>query len=102
MYNFFINSIDKKTWHEYNESMQRKLGTEVFYEKGRLQEGKRLENRGISGIPFTVTIERTEGGQVIPIIHSRACLIGKGCLLLEEDDPLQDGFSVKCGEEVKI
>ena len=74
----------------------------VFYEKGRLQEGKRLENRGISGIPFTVTIERTEGGQVIPIIHSRACLIGKGCLLLEEDDPLQDGFSVKCGEEVKI
>lgn len=74
----------------------------VFYEKGRLQEGKRLENRGISGIPFTVTIERTEGGQVIPIIHSRACLIGKGCLLLEEDDPLQNGFSVKCGEEVKI
>ena len=74
----------------------------VFYEKGRLQEGKRLENRGISGIPFTVTIERTEGGQVIPTIHSRACLMGKGCLLLEEDDPLQDGFSVKCGEEVKI
>ena len=33
--NFFINSIDKKTWYEYNESMQRKLGTEVFYEKGR-------------------------------------------------------------------
>ena len=33
--NFFMNSIDKKTWHEYNESMQRKLGTEVFYEKGR-------------------------------------------------------------------
>ena len=60
------------------------------------------ENRLFFGIWKVVEIERTEGGQVIPTIHSRACLIGKGCLLLEEDDPLQDGFSVKCGEEVKI
>ena len=41
LYNFFINSIDKKTWHEYNESMQRKLGTEVFYEKGILNASRK-------------------------------------------------------------
>ena len=30
LYNFFINSIDKKTWYVYNKNMQRKLGMEVF------------------------------------------------------------------------
>jgi hypothetical protein len=28
--NFFMNSIDKKTWYVYNLNMQRKLGMEVF------------------------------------------------------------------------
>ena len=28
--NFFMNSIDKKTWYVYNKNMQRKLGVEVF------------------------------------------------------------------------
>ena len=28
--NFFMNSIDKKTWYVYNQNMQRKLGMEVF------------------------------------------------------------------------
>jgi proline racemase len=74
----------------------------VLHGKGRLHEGKKLENRGISGIPFIVTIEETERGQVIPTIHSRAYLMGKGSILLEEDDPLQQGFSMKTGNEVEI
>ena len=28
--NFFMNSIDKKTWYVYNQNMQRKLIMEVF------------------------------------------------------------------------
>ena len=28
--NFFMNSIDKKTWYVYNQNMQRKLVMEVF------------------------------------------------------------------------
>jgi len=28
--NFFMNSIDKKTWYVYNQNMQKKLGMEVF------------------------------------------------------------------------
>ena len=31
--NFFMNSIDKKTWYVYNQNMQRKW--RCFYEKGR-------------------------------------------------------------------
>lgn len=68
----------------------------VLHAKGRLTVEKRLVNRGISDVPFTVTIEETEHGQVIPTIHSKAYLMGKGCILLEDDDPIQEGFSVKC------
>ena len=73
----------------------------VLHAKGMLHRDMRLINRGISGIPFTVAIEEADGG-VIPTIYSNAYLTGKGSILLEDEDPLAEGFSVRSngGEEI--
>lgn len=74
----------------------------VLHKQGRLHSGKRLVNRGISGIPFTVTMEEDGRGGIIPTIYSKAYLTGKGSILLEDDDPLAEGFSVRSGSGEEI
>lgn len=63
----------------------------ILSEKGALSEDGRLINRGISGIPFTVTI-RKKDDKVIPLIHSMAWITGQGQLIFEDDDPISDGL----------
>lgn len=67
----------------------------ILHSRGILTSQKQLINYGISGIPFTVTIQENAKGQVIPTIHSNAYLTGRGTLILEDTDPLQEGFSIK-------
>lgn len=64
----------------------------ILYEKGLLTSQMQLINRGISGIPFTATIQPVSGG-VIPTISAMAYVTGRGKLILEEGDPLTAGFS---------
>lgn len=69
----------------------------VLFEKGILTEDKILVNRGISGVPFCVSV-KADGSKVVPSIKSNAYLTGQGSILVEDTDPLQEGFTVKTGE----
>lgn len=69
----------------------------VLQQKGILTEEKTLENRGISDVPFRVTIKIVDD-KVIPTIHSNAYITGKGVILVEKEDPLQNGFTIKAGK----
>lgn len=69
----------------------------ILYEKGLLTPGMQLVNRGISGIPFTATVQPVPGG-VIPTISAMAYVTGRGSLILEEGDPLAAGFSPTVNE----
>lgn len=66
----------------------------ILYAKGLLKPDMELVNRGISGLPFTATIQPAEGG-VIPTISAMAYVTGRGKVILEEGDPLTAGFSAK-------
>lgn len=64
----------------------------LLHAKGLLKPGGRLYNYGPSGIPFVGTIEEVEGG-VLPTVASTAFITAKGTMLLEQHDPLPEGFT---------
>ena len=63
----------------------------VLCKKGLLSTSKVLINSGISGIPFRTTVE-IANNKIIPTIYSNAYLTGKGTIILEDQDPLQNGL----------
>lgn len=66
----------------------------LMYERGLLKPGMRMVNRGITDIPFTVTVEPENWG-IRPELTGQAWITGKGVLIFEEDDPLQGGFVLR-------
>lgn len=66
----------------------------ILYDKGVLTRDGRLVNKGISGLPFEAVVRPVDGG-VIPYISSTAYVVSRGELLLEKNDPLTSGFSLK-------
>lgn len=73
----------------------------VLWKKGYLHPEQTLINTGISGIPFRVTID-VFGEQIIPTIYSNAYVTGKGHVILEDDDPLQEGIFIKASDAGEI
>jgi len=73
----------------------------ILHEKGLLTGEKKLINRGISNVPFVVDITEMEGS-VVPTIHSNAYITGQGYMILEENDPLQEGFTINTGNQQGI
>ena len=75
----------------------------ILYHKGILRPGMRLENRGKADIPFSIGITPVPDGRipgsVIPTVSGRAYMIAKGVSLLEEDDPLPEGYLDKKDSE---
>lgn len=63
----------------------------LMYEKGLLKPGMRMVNRGITDIPFVVTVEPESWG-IRPELTGQAWITGKGTLIFEAEDPLQSGF----------
>lgn len=64
----------------------------VLYARGLLSPGYGLVNRGISGLPFRADIV-PQGRGILPTISAQAYVTGKGVLILEDGDPLAEGFS---------
>lgn len=73
----------------------------ILWKKGYLHSGQTLVNTGISGIPFHATVD-ISGEQIIPTIYSNAFVTGKGYVILEDDDPLQEGFFIKASDASEI
>lgn len=73
----------------------------VLWKKGILSPRQTLINSGISGIPFRTTVE-ISGNHIIPTLYSNAYITGRGQLILEDADPLPDGFLAGCGSEAEI
>lgn len=63
---------------------------------GVLGLGGVLENRGPSGIPFEVQVGPAADGRggIVPTVCGQAFVTGRGTLVLEGADPLQEGLSL--------
>lgn len=63
----------------------------ILYEKGILKETGKLINYGPSNIPFEATVRPVPGG-VIPQVLGRPFITAKGNFLLEDADPIREGY----------
>lgn len=68
----------------------------LLVEDGVLDVGGVLENRGPSGIAFEVEAGPVADGRagIVPTVRGRAFVTGRGTLVLEDDDPFQEGLSL--------
>lgn len=63
----------------------------ILYEKGILKESGKLINYGPSNIPFEAIVRPVKGG-VIPQVLGRPFITAKGIFLLEDADPIREGY----------
>lgn len=64
----------------------------ILYEKGILKENGKLVNIGPGNIPFEATVRPVEGG-VIPRVLGRAFITARGSFILEDSDPVREGYT---------
>ena len=73
----------------------------VLWKKKLLHPGQSFVNIGISGIPFHVFIESCDES-IIPTIQSNAYITGRGQIILEDRDPLQEGLLLSTAPKTEI